>query len=174
MNQPVDHRATRRGEGAAQRNTPRLDPAQGDAGRLDPAQGDAPLPGATAAAHHRERMRVAWADTDASGWIHCTAAFRWAETAEHALLRELGLTPPGNAGGFPRRHVEATYHRPLRFADEFDLVLSAERVGRTSVTYAWQAIRNGQVCVEGRTVTVHIDGDGTPTPLPRQLRNLAL
>ncbi len=154
MNQPVDHRASPRRDDAASR----------DAARLD----------ARAAAHHRERMRVAWADTDASGRIHCTAAFRWAEVAEHALLRRLGLSPPGNADGFPRRHVEATYHQPLRFADEFDLVLAAERVGRTSVTYAWQAVRDGQVCVEGRTVTVHVDGDGTPTPLPRALRELAV
>jgi acyl-CoA thioester hydrolase len=153
MDQPVHHRAS-----------PRRDDAAGvDAARRE----------AGAAAHHRERMRVAWADTDASGRIHFTAAFRWAEVAEHALLRRLGLSPPGNADGFPRRHVEATYHRPLRFADEFDLVLAAERVGRTSVTYAWQAIRDGQVCVEGRTVTVHVDGDGTPTPVPRALRELA-
>ena len=127
----------------------------------------------TAAVQHRERMRVAWADTDASGRIHFTAAFRWAEVAEHALLHRLGLVPPGNADGFPRRHVEATYHQPLRFADEFDLVLTAERVGRTSVTYVWQAVRDGQVCVEGRTVTVHVDGDGTPTLLPQALRELA-
>jgi len=125
-------------------------------------------------AEHRERMRVAWADTDASGRIHFTAAFRWAEVAEHALLRGLGLTPPRNADGFPRRRVEATYHRPMHFADEFDLVLAAERVGRTSVTYAWQAIRDGQVCVEGRTVTVHVDADGTPAPLPPALRDLAV
>jgi len=126
-----------------------------------------------AAVRHRERMRVAWADTDASGRIHFTAAFRWAEVAEHALLHRLGLVPPGNADGFPRRHVEATYHQPLRFADEFDLVLTAERVGRTSVTYVWQAVRDSQVCVEGRTVTVHVDGDGTPTLLPQALRELA-
>lgn len=154
MNQPVDHRAGPRADHAA---------------RLD-----APLRDGSMTAHHRERMRVAWADTDASGRIHCTAAFRWAETAEHALLSRLGLTPPGNADRFPRRHVEATYHKALRFADEFELVLSAERVGRTSVTYAWQAIRDGQVCVEGRTVTVHVDRDGTPTPLPQELRKLAI
>jgi acyl-CoA thioester hydrolase len=131
-------------------------------------------PHGAAPEHHRERMRVAWADTDASGRTHFTAAFRWAEMAEHALLRSLGLAPPGNADGFPRRRVEATYHRPMRFADEFDLVLAAERVGRTSVTYGWRAIRDGQVCVEGRTVTVHVDGDGRPAPLPRELRRLAV
>ena len=46
--------------------------------------------------------------------------------------------------------------------------LSAQRVER------WQAIRDGQVCVEGRTVTVHVDGDGTPAPLPPALRDLAV
>ncbi len=144
--------------------------------RAGPHEDDTTSPRATApvAARHQERMRVAWADTDASGRIHFTAAFRWAEVAEHALLRRLGLIPPGNAEGFPRRHVEASYHRPMHFADEFDLVLAAERVGRTSVTYAWQAIRDGQVCVEGRTVTVHVDGDGTPAPLPQALRRLAV
>ncbi len=154
MSQPVDHRAS-----------PRAD----DTARLDATRRDA-----TVAACRSERMRVAWADTDASGRIHCTAVFRWAEAAEHALLRGLGLSPPGNADGFPRRRVEATYHRPLWFADEFDLVLSAERIGRTSVTYAWQAIRDGQVCVEGRTVTVHVDGEGRPAPLPQALRDLAV
>jgi acyl-CoA thioester hydrolase len=153
MNQPADHRAS---------------PRDGDTERPGVPQPH----GSGATAHHQQRMRVAWADTDASGRIHCTAAFRWAETAEHALLRRLGLHPPGNADGFPRRHVEATYHKALRFADEFDLVLCAERLGRTSVTYAWQAVRDGEVCVEGRTVVVHVDGDGTPVPLPQALRGL--
>lgn len=116
---------------------------------------------------HRERMRVAWVDTDASGRIHFTAAFRWAEIAEHALLRDLG---PAGAGEFPRRHVEATFHRPLRFADEFDLVLAPERLGRTSVTYGWRAERDGDVYVEGRTVVVMVGDDGSPRPLPEAFR----
>jgi YbgC/YbaW family acyl-CoA thioester hydrolase len=116
---------------------------------------------------HCERMRVTWADTDASGRIHHTAAFRWAENAEHAMLRQLGLAALGN---FPRRHVEATYHLPLRFGDEFDLILSPEKVGRTSITYCWQAVRDGELCAEGRSVTVHVGPDGTPCQLPAELR----
>lgn len=117
---------------------------------------------------HRARMRVAWADTDASGRIHFTAAFRWAEVAEHAALRELGLAAVGD---FPRRHVEATYHRALRFNDEFEFLLAVEKVGRTSITYTWQAIHDRQVSVEGRTVTVHVGPGGTPTPLPPALHH---
>jgi acyl-CoA thioester hydrolase len=40
---------------------------------------------------HVVRTRVAWVDTDASGRIHFTAFFRWAELAETALRHELGL-----------------------------------------------------------------------------------
>lgn len=120
---------------------------------------------------HREPMRVAWVDTDAGGRIHFTAALRWAEAAEHALLRSLDVAPDEMVR-FPRRHVEATYHRPLRFNDRFDLVLTAEHLGRTSITYTWQAVSDGQICAEGRIVAVHVDETGQTTPLPPPLRAL--
>jgi acyl-CoA thioesterase FadM len=113
-------------------------------------------------------MRVAWADTDASGRIHFTAAFRWAEVAEHAMLRDLGLA---DVGEFPRRHVEAAFHRPLRFPDEFDLVLAPERLGRTSAAYIWRAERDSEPYIEGRTTVVLLDATGTPLPLPDAFRN---
>ena len=56
-----------------------------------------------------ERLRVAWVDTDAGGRIHFTAAFRWAEVAETALMRGLGLID--GWGSYPRRHVEADFHK---------------------------------------------------------------
>src|SRR5205823_4746030 len=52
---------------------------------------------------HIERSRVAWIDTDAGGRIHFTAAFRWAEAAETALMRSLALM--GNWADYPRRAV---------------------------------------------------------------------
>jgi acyl-CoA thioesterase FadM len=115
----------------------------------------------------REAMRVVWSDTDASGRIHNTAVFRWSEQVEHALMRSLGIADIGN---FPRRHVEATFHRPLRDADLFELVLAVERLGRTSVAYAWRIERAGELCVEGRSIVVHVDADDRPAPLPPALR----
>lgn len=115
---------------------------------------------------HREHLRVHWVDTDAGGRIHHTAAFRWAELAEHGLYRSLGIR---EVGGFPRRHVEATYHLPLGFDDEITLDLTVEHVGTTSIRYAWRAERDGELCVEGRTVVVHVDEHGVPAPLPGRL-----
>jgi acyl-CoA thioester hydrolase len=117
---------------------------------------------------HVERTRVAWVDTDAGGRIHFTAAFRWAEAAETALGRSLGLLE--NWGDLPRRAVEAEYLEVLRFEDEIEVELGPERVGRTSVTYAWEIRRAGEVCVRGRHTAVHVDADGQPAPLTETMR----
>jgi YbgC/YbaW family acyl-CoA thioester hydrolase len=115
-----------------------------------------------------ERGRVAWVDTDAGGRIHFTAAFRWAEAAETALMRRLGMLE--GWGGFPRRHVEAEYLRVLRFEDEFETRLRVDAVGRTSITYGWEIHRDGDVCVRGNHTVVRVDRDGRPEPLPESLR----
>src|SRR5919202_6567530 len=95
----------------------------------------------TMAVEQVERTRVAWVDTDAGGRIHFTAAFRWAELAETALIRRLGLL--NGWGDYPRRYAEAEYRRVLRFADEIEIRLSVEHVGTTSIGYAWQIAKNG-------------------------------
>ena len=122
----------------------------------------------TAAPRHVARSRVAWIDTDAAGRIHFTAAFRWAEAAETALLRSLGLLVEW--ADYPRRAVEAEYLAVLRFEDEFELELSAERVGTSSITYGWVVRRDGDVCIRGRHTVVHVDADGRPAPLSAQAR----
>ena len=116
-----------------------------------------------------ERRRVAWVDTDAGGRIHFTAAFRWAEAAEHDLV--VGFALPGiDIADFPRRHVEAEYRGVLRFDDEIEVRLRAERVGRTSITYAWRILRGGELCIVGRHTVVHVDGAGRAAPVPDGLR----
>jgi YbgC/YbaW family acyl-CoA thioester hydrolase len=116
-----------------------------------------------------ERARVAWVDTDAGGRIHFTAAFRWAEAAETALMRRLGLLSP-EWGDFPRRKVEAEYLKVLRFEDEIEIRLRVENVGRTSVTYAWTIAKEGEAYIKGRHTVVHVDTEGHPEPLADELR----
>lgn len=113
--------------------------------------------------------RVAWIDTDAGGRIHFTAAFRWAETAETALLRSLGLLD--DWGDYPRRAVEAEYLAVLRFEDEFEVELTLEKVGTSSITYGWEIRRpDGEVCIRGRHTAVHVDANGRPAPLSPEAR----
>jgi acyl-CoA thioesterase FadM len=116
---------------------------------------------------HLYRGRVAWVDADASGRIHFTAVFRWAEAAEHDLLRSLGHS---FQGGFPRVDVQATYRAALRFDDEYELALGVTAVGRSSIAYTWQVRTRGVVAVEGRHHVVHVGGGERPQPLPEELR----
>jgi len=121
-----------------------------------------------AAPRHVLQSRVAWVDTDAGGRIHFTAAFRWAEAAETALVRELGLLD--DWGDYPRRAVEAEYLAVLRFEDEFEVELGPEHVGTSSVTYGWEIRRDGEVCIRGRHTVVHVDADGRAAPLAPEIR----
>ncbi|MFN2468523.1 MAG: acyl-CoA thioesterase [Gaiellaceae bacterium] len=121
------------------------------------------------AAEHVERRRVSWIDTDAGGRIHFTAAFRWAEAAETELMRAAGLLDREWAD-YPRRHVEADYRRVLVFDDEIDVRIRADRLGATSITYAWTVARGGEICIEGRHTVVHVDREGRPAALPERVR----
>ena len=115
-----------------------------------------------------ERGRVAWVDTDAGGRIHFTAAFRWAEAAETALMRRLGMLE--GWGDYPRRHVEAEYLKVLVFEDTFETRLRVDAVGKTSITYGWEIVRGGEVCIRGNHTVVRVDRSGRSEPVPDSLR----
>ena len=112
---------------------------------------------------------VAWHDTDASGRIHFTAAFRWAEVAEAGLFCAAGIDP-ATLIDFPRRHVEAEYLRPLRFGDELDVAIGTEAIGRTSITLGWDAASIDGRAVRGRHTIVHVDASGRPIPVEEAMR----
>lgn len=122
---------------------------------------------------HVEPMRVNWVDTDASGLIHYTAALRYFEVAEHALMRKLfGTRPPAErAFLLPRVHVEADFKAPLRYPDEFECRARVAAVGEKSVTYTYEIRRHdGVLCIVGKIVAVAVDLGGRAIPLPGELR----
>jgi YbgC/YbaW family acyl-CoA thioester hydrolase len=120
------------------------------------------------------QRRIEWPDTDASGVYHNTAAFRFIEVAETALLERLGFLEE-IYGRLPRAHVEADFSAPLRFRDMVDIHLRVAAVGTSSVTYEFEMRSGDQVAVTGRTVVVLLDGaGGRPTGWPEEYRRLLL
>jgi len=126
---------------------------------------------------HTEQLRVNWIDTDASGRIHYTAALRYFEIAEHGLMRALF----GAAGsaltrsfGLPRVHVEADYAATLTYPDEFQCSARVAAVGRTSVTYRFEAHRSHDdlLCLTGKIIAVAVGPEGTSMPLPADFREV--
>ena len=121
---------------------------------------------------HVERLRVRWVDTDASGRIHYTAAFRYFEAAEWELFRRAGIPLRGHQEtfGFPRVSVSATFHAPLYADDEIAVHIRPERVGTTSITFALEVFHEEILCISGTVTSVFIGDQGRPIAVPEPIR----
>lgn len=89
----------------------------------------------------RLTRRVAFSETDAAGIVHFAEFFRYMEDAEHAMLRDLGLSVHRDIGddvaGFPRVSASCDYKKPLRFEDVFTIDVYVAGKSDKSVTYGF-------------------------------------
>ena len=106
-----------------------------------------------AGAFHYAR-RVQFAETDLAGIAHFSAFFRYMEEAEHALWRAAGLSigKAEETGGWPRVSAAFDYKSPLRFEDEFDVIVHIAELTRRSIRYGF-TINRGDVLVGTGTMT---------------------
>jgi len=92
--------------------------------------------------------RVAFSETDAAGIVHFAHFFRYMEDAEHAMLRDLGLSVHRDVGddvaGFPRVSAQCDYRRPLRFEDLFTIAVRVSAKTDKSVTYGFTFSKEGE------------------------------
>src|SRR5204863_1535337 len=86
---------------------------------------------------YRLRRRVQFYETDAAGIVHFSWFFRYMEEAEHALWREAGLSiaPTEAEIGWPRVETSFAFHRPLRFEDEFDVLIRIVTIAEKTIRY---------------------------------------
>lgn len=103
--------------------------------------------------YHR---RVQYKDTDASGIVHFSSFFVYAEEAEHAMWRAAGLSvePAETTIGWPRVSAAFDFFKPLRFEDE--VLVHLRLVGRTSKTFRYQAVirRGGEIAAIGTSTSI--------------------
>jgi acyl-CoA thioester hydrolase len=115
--------------------------------------------------------RVAFGDTDCSGWLHFPKIFRHVEEAEHAFLRERGIPIISRGeGGWPRVHVSCDFKSPLRFDDVIEVQLGIERIGAASVNWVFEVLKDGVVCAFGKMTTVRVDHEGKPAVIDEATR----
>jgi acyl-CoA thioester hydrolase len=99
------------------------------------------------------RRRVQFSETDLAGIAHFSAYFRFMEEAEHALWRAaLSIGAAEQTGGWPRVSASFDYKSPLRFEDEFDVVVQIAETTRRSIRYAF-TITLGNALVGTGTMT---------------------
>jgi acyl-CoA thioesterase FadM len=119
------------------------------------------------------QRRIEWPDTDASGRWHNTAAFRFVEVAETALLERLGILDDVY-GRLPRVRIEADFVRLLEFRDLVDCSISVMSVGTSSITYDFAITKGSDVCASAKVVAVLLDDKGKPARWPDGYRTLLL
>ena len=119
--------------------------------------------------------RVQFHETDAAGIVHFSCFFRYMEEAEHALWRAAGLSiaPPDARVGFPRVAASFDFRRPLRFEDEFEVLLQVTKKSARSLSYRATITRDGNVAARGTlTVACVAKAPGQPlrsTPIPPEI-----
>lgn len=123
----------------------------------------------------RYARRVQFAETDLAGIVHFSWMFRYMEEAEHAAWRAAGLTIAEKNGelGWPRVAASFEFRSPLRFEDEFEVVVRLVEVGTRSLEYE-HTISKGEVLVgSGRITTVctrtNADGSIRATEIPAEI-----
>jgi YbgC/YbaW family acyl-CoA thioester hydrolase len=86
---------------------------------------------------YRLRRRVQFHETDTAGVVHFSWYFRYMEEAEHALWREAGLSIHSPLGDivWPRISASFDFQRPLRFEQEFDIVIRIAEITTRTIRY---------------------------------------
>jgi acyl-CoA thioesterase FadM len=86
-----------------------------------------------------------------AGLVHFSCFFRYMEEAEHALWRAAGLSiaPPDSEIGWPRIAAAFDYRAPLRFEDEFDVIISVAAVTSRTIQYTCNIVRGDTPIAEG-------------------------
>ena len=110
------------------------------------------------------RRRVEFRDTDAAGIVHFSAFFFWMESAEHVLLRGVGVhvvdrlptddTAESVTASWPRVSAACDYKAAIRFGDEVDIQVGIEDIGHSSITFSFRFEHGGIWVAQGRIVAV--------------------
>lgn len=118
--------------------------------------------------------RVAFGDTDLAGIAHFSRLLDYVEEAEHALFFQSGFSPVGNGSLWPRLRVESDFLAPARFGETARITLTLERMGTSSLTFAFEVAVGDRPCCRGKWVICHsrLDANGQlhATPIPDEIR----
>ncbi|MBO0860552.1 MAG: hypothetical protein J2P21_19145 [Chloracidobacterium sp.] len=119
------------------------------------------------------RRRIRWADADAAGRLHFPRIFEYFEEGEGELLRSIGVALFGGDYDYPRKHVEAVFHRVLPLDAPFVMRVTVGKLGTTSIRYDYRIFADEsatQLALEGSMTVVVVNKDGKPTPIPDEIR----
>ena len=115
-------------------------------------------------------------DTDAAGVIFFVNYFNFAHETYELFLEEIGYSPrriiQQESFLLPIVHAESDYHQMIVLEDKITIVLSVNRIGKTSFTLVYDYFLENQELV-GSVKTVHVCVDKTTLkkrPIPEDFQ----
>ena len=128
---------------------------------------------ASFSASFQVKQFVEFRHTDMAGIVHFTAFLGYMETAEHALLRHLGLsvntTIDEQHFSFPRVSVTCDFHTPAFYEDNLDIEVSISSIGTKSIAYSFQILRDGTNIATGAMTCVCCIIESNTPPAPTNI-----
>jgi acyl-CoA thioester hydrolase len=105
------------------------------------------------------RTRVGFSDTDAQGIVYYGRYNPYFDLARVEYLRSLDLLHRRRSGDFVMRANDVEYFAPAVFDDEIEVHVRVSRIGRTSVTFSFEAYRvlDDTLMVTAHQTLVYID-----------------
>ncbi len=118
--------------------------------------------------------RVGFSDTDAQGIVYYGRYLPYFDYARVEYLRHLGLLDHDLGGPeFVMRACEVVYEAPARFDDLLEVFVRTRRIGRTSVSSEYCAVRREDdllMCTAGQTLVLVDPAERRAVPIPGNYR----
>jgi acyl-CoA thioester hydrolase len=114
-------------------------------------------------------VEVQYRDLDPRGHVNHAVYVSYLEQAKGEFFRDALETSLAGVETAVR-HIEVDYRAPILADRTVEVVLGPVEVGETSYTVDYEIVDDGTVAATARTVSVLLDGEGRPTPLPAAWR----
>lgn len=118
--------------------------------------------------------RVGFSDTDAQGIVYYGRYLPYFDQARVEYVRHLGLLArEAGAAQFVMRASSVVYEAPARFDDLLEVFVRTKRVGRTSLTNEYCAVRvddDELMCRAEQTLVLVALPERRPTAIPDEYR----
>jgi acyl-CoA thioester hydrolase len=118
--------------------------------------------------------RVGFSDTDAQGIVYYGRYLPYFDQARVEYVRHLGLLArEAGAAQLVMRASTVVYEAPARFDDLLEVFVRTKRIGRTSLTNEYCAVRvedDVLMCTAQQTLVLVALPERRPTPIPDDYR----
>ncbi|HKH39705.1 MAG TPA: thioesterase family protein [Rubrobacter sp.] len=126
---------------------------------------------------HETKIRVRYAEIDAQGHVNNATYLSYFEVGRVEWLRATGHSyreMERQGRGLVVVEALLQYSRPAFFDDELTLITNLAELGKVSLRFDYEVIKDGEVLVSGHTRHACVDlATGKPVRMPEELLRLA-